>query len=330
MNHLRKSKLKIRTKNKAYTYKDSPLFNLKSKKRLFDLISTNKQEISQVISRGDENYYEFDHVKEGKKPRKVQAPLDVLATIQTRLASLICRIKTPDYLHSGKKKRSNLSNAKSHVGCSKMLTIDIKAFYESTNEKNVFQFFTKRMECSPDVGEILTKLCVYKKRIPTGSRISMPIAFWANEEMFHELFCVSKKHDVLMTVYVDDVAFSGDQANNRFLSTVKKIVQRYGLQVHPDKIKKYNENSTKIVTGVAILGNSLKVDFKQQKLLSANLKLWELCKEDPLASHLKLSEKIIGRLNAMGAVESKYSDRARSLRNKLKESKKLNETPIVT
>ncbi|SPZ22540.1 Uncharacterised protein [Providencia rettgeri] len=35
----------------------------------------------------------------------------------------------------------------------------------------------------------------------------MPLAYWANVRMFNELENICQKHDVIMTVYVDDLTF---------------------------------------------------------------------------------------------------------------------------
>ncbi len=50
----------------------------------------------------------------------------------------------------------------------------------------------------------------------------MPLAYWANIDMFNNLYAISCVNDIEMTVYVDDVIFSGKKVNQQFLSRVKK------------------------------------------------------------------------------------------------------------
>jgi len=93
----------------------------------------------------------------------------------------------------------------------------------------------------------------------------MPLAFWANYNMLEELNCLSKKHNLDFSVYVDDLTFSGDQINNLFLSTVKKIVTRYSHECHPNKTKIYGKNDYKLVTGVAIKNGELIIANSKMK-----------------------------------------------------------------
>jgi hypothetical protein len=72
------------------------------------------------------------------------------------------------------------------------------------------------MKCSPDVAEILAQICTCNGHIPTGSRISMPLAFWANHKMFDELKNIADTFEVTMTVYVDDITFTGSSVNKFF------------------------------------------------------------------------------------------------------------------
>ena len=212
-----KSKLKIQTNNKSYSLSDSPLYKLKSKKRLEKILQNSLQELVN-LSVEDGNYTVFDDAQKPGKPRKIQKPNSKLDVVHTRIASLLSRVVTPDYLHSGKKKHSNVTNAQAHVGSSSLLTTDVKSFFPSTSRKMVFSFFYSVMQCSADVADILAGVSTYYNQVPTGSRISMPLAFWANIRMFNELHALSKKHSVQMTVYVDDVTFSGDQVNKLFRS----------------------------------------------------------------------------------------------------------------
>ncbi|REG81950.1 reverse transcriptase family protein [Marinomonas pollencensis] len=312
----KKSKLKIRTNGKIYRLQDSPFYKLTSKKRFASLLNLEYDQLKQLLSNSDSKFEKFTQVKEGKKPRAIQKPITSFAPLHCRIASLLCRIGTPEYLHSGKKGRSNLSNAQSHSGKHKLLAVDIESFFESTSHEKVYSFFRGHLKCSSDIADALCKLCLCDSHIPTGSQLSMPLAYWANSNMFNELDMLATKHRVKMSVYVDDVVFSGEQLNKLFLSTVKKICARYGMTVHPDKIRLYNKEQPKVVTGVAIIGGELKVDHKQHKLLENDLKLWNACKEDPIASDLSLPRKISGRLSAMGSVEKEYLDRARSFRKK--------------
>ncbi|MGO2405305.1 MAG: reverse transcriptase family protein [Vibrio litoralis] len=310
----KKSKLKIQSKGKAYCLTDSPLYKLSTKKRLSKILNQSTLELTALCCDAG-NYSEFEDVGKNGKPRKIQKPLVKLDVIHTRIASLLSRIKVPDYLHSGKKKHSNVTNARAHKGTSKVLATDIKSFFPSTTKKMVFSFFYSVMKCSPDVANILANLCTYHSHIPTGSRISMPLAFWANIRMFNELENLSIKHDVSMTVYVDDLTFSGDNTNKLFRSCVNRIISKHGHTMHPTKTKLYKAEQPKLITGVVVKGNELKVRNEQHYLLSSEMDLWKAIKNEANASQTPLMSKLVGRLYSMGVIDERFKAKAISVKS---------------
>src|SRR5690554_1749918 len=123
----RRPRPRIITKKKSYPLQDSVFYKLSSKKRLASLLFSTPQELKSLT--GKENYRCFTQMK-GGKPRPIQEPLPKLDKIHSRVASLLCRIETIEGLHSGKKGRSNISNARTHLGLGKkIITADIKSFF---------------------------------------------------------------------------------------------------------------------------------------------------------------------------------------------------------
>ncbi|WNJ97623.1 reverse transcriptase family protein [Vibrio ruber] len=310
----RKSKLKIDTKNKSYSIIDSPFYKLLSKKKLAALLKCEFSELKKL--RDDEgNYSEFEDIGKSGKPRKIQKPSRNLDIVHTRIASLLSRISTPTYLHSGKKEHSNVTNAKAHLGTSALMTTDIRSFFPSTSHRMIFSFFYGVMKCSSDVAELLADLCTCHKHLPTGSRISMPLAYWANCRMFEELNSLSSKHCATMTVYVDDLTFSGSKVNKRFTSTVNKIISKHGHTMHPAKTKLYSSHEPKLVTGVVVDKGVLRVRNEQHLKLCEDISLWSLIKDEKYALGSSITSKLIGRLNAMGTIETRFKSKAKSVRN---------------
>ncbi|EOX4083476.1 reverse transcriptase family protein [Vibrio alginolyticus] len=309
----RKSKLKLETKNKSYPLQDSPFHKLTSKKVLRKLLDVEADKLKKL--RQDKgNYSEFDDIGESGKARKIQKPARDLDIVHTRIASLLCRISTPQYLHSGKKQHSNITNARQHQNRHPLLATDVKSFFPSTTWDMVFSFFYSVMKCSSDVSEILADLCTCHKHIPTGSRISMPLAFWANIRMFSELEALSAKHNVTMTVYVDDLTFSGMQVNKLFRSSAKKIITKHGHVMHPTKTKLYKSNQAKLVTGVVVEGESIKVRNEQHRKMHEELGVWCEIKDMPYAMSSSITSKLLGRLHAMGTIDDKFKQKAKTVK----------------
>lgn len=308
---IKRKKLKIIRKGKSYSLKDSPLYKITSKKKLFSIISKTPLTIDN-LKMAINDYSIFLDEKNPLKPRTIEKPNKNLDIYQSRIASLLCRIQSPEFLHSGIKKKSHVSNAKAHLSHEHTFTTDIKSFFPSTPIKKVFSFFYSTMKCSPDVAEILAQLCTCNGHIPTGSRISMPLAFWANHKMFDELKHIADKFEVTMTVYVDDITFTGNCVNKNFVGTVKKIITRHGHIMHPTKSILYPKNSIKVITGVVIKDGKALAKNEQHKNLYQDIELLKGF-SGKLSPPEELVNRTLGRINSLSIIERKYKDKARSL-----------------
>ncbi len=306
----KKHKLKINVKDKSYPLKDSCLFRLQSKKKLSKLLHISLPSLKLLTN--DKNYNCFTDTT-GPKPRDIEHPYFELEKVHTRIASLICRIKQPDYMHSGVKGRSYITNAAQHIGNHNLLTSDIQKFFPSTTQKMVFNFFYKRMKCAPDISDLLANLCTCKGHIPTGSRISMPLAYWANESMFNQLHKNSLAKDVTFTVFVDDIVFSGNRIDNTFVHNIKKVISNHGHTAHPRKTKLYMADKTKIVTGVAVDTNGLLVANKHRKKIFQDISQWKVTEEAGF-QFINLNQRVLGRMNAQSLIDYRFKDKARTLK----------------
>lgn len=304
----KRRKPKIITKKKSYPLQDSVFYKLSSKKRLANLLSSTPQELKSLT--GMDNYHCFTQTKNGK-PRLIQEPLPRLDKIHSRVASLLCRIETIDGLHSGKKGRSNISNARAHLGLGKkVITADIKSFFPATTRLSVFDFFYNTMQCASDIADLLSKVLTYGEHVPTGSRISMPLAYFANKKMFDEIESAAKECGATMTIYVDDLTFSGYRLQKSFINRLEAIAKKYGHKIHPSKTRFYSANEVKLITGAAIKGNEITPRNKHLKQLRGELSEWLVYPD----KDKKLTNRILGRMTFIGSIDPRYKDKARTFR----------------
>lgn len=306
-----KRRPKIKLKNKSYELKDSALYNLRTKRKLIALLGCSQRKLKALST--DSNYHVFDLVKEGKKPREIQAPNFELDMVQTRIASLLIRVATPEYLHSGVKGRSNISNAKAHIGNHPVLTMDIQSFYPSITKKSIYTFFYKTMNAAPDVAGILAEVCSYDNHIPTGSRISMPLSFWTNYKIYSDLDSLCESEDIKMSVFVDDLSFSGANVDKLFQLRVKSIIEAGGLIVHPTKTKLYHQDKPKLITGAVVGKDGIKVRSKHHKAIYTLFSELGKCKDEKEFNIMQ--KKLLGRLSAAGQIEPKFKNRATQFRH---------------
>lgn len=306
----KKSKFRIITKNKCYPLQDSVFYKLSSKRRLAKILFSSMEEIKSLC--GDNNYRCFID-RSGPKPRDIQAPLSDLDRLHSRVASQLCRIETFDGLHSGRKGRSNISNAKAHLGADRrMITVDLKSFFPSTARSSVFDFFRQALKCEPDIADFLSRLLTFNDYVPTGSRVSMPLAYFANKRMFDEMGALAEGVGATMTIYVDDITFSGSKLQKNFIAKIARVAEKFGHKLHPTKTRFFGVSDVKLVTGTAIVGNKLVPRNKHLAELHQHMQIWHNATNKN--QEKIIAQKVLGRINFMGGIDARYKDKARSFR----------------
>ncbi|MCP5324875.1 MAG: RNA-directed DNA polymerase [Oceanospirillaceae bacterium] len=307
-------KPKITSKNKSYDLTDCCLYKVGSLKKLAQLLCTDLTTLNAL--RGDGLYNIF--LDNG---RTIEQPILIRDLIHTRIASLLIRVTPSDSLHSGIKKRSHITNAQIHLGHHPLLTSDIRSFFQSTTKESIFRFFQSKLKCSKDVSDLLSDICTCQGHVPTGSRISMVIAYWANKPMFDEWESLAAAKNLNFSIFVDDITFSGHGLNRSFVSLIKKIAIRHGHVLHPNKTKLYRSDSIKNVTGTSIDGEKLTISQKNRHKLYSDMVLWHA--SDKSIPHETLENKILGKLTAQSQIDPRYKDKARSFRNQIKKRGKI-------
>jgi RNA-directed DNA polymerase len=237
-----------------YSLEQSPLYRLNNKRRLAELLGCTVSDLKKAARSKQyqcfdtHDKYESRHKDLQHKPRRVEAPRGELEVIQRRLAELLSRIATPDYLQSAKKNCSYRTNAELHVFGRAVARIDIRKFYPSIKAGRVGAFFTDTLKCGPDVAYWLTELTCLDDRLPTGSSLSPYVSYWACKPMFDELHQLAVSRGLQMTVYVDDVVVSGSRGVGSFVSDGKAIVAAHGFFAH--KLAVFRPGEEFVVTGV--------------------------------------------------------------------------------
>lgn len=283
---------------KRYPLQQSLLFKLKSRKKLADLFGMAYKAL-MGLSEDNSNFRIFT-IEKNEKYREVQVPKPILEQVHKRLFKLLQRIETPKYLHSGIKKKSHITNAKTHEKGSALVKLDIKKYYPSTKREAVYQFFRGYLCCSPDVSKVLTDLSCVNGHISTGSPLSQILAFFASLPMFEKIDKLSSSNQITFTVYVDDLTFSAETVPGEFIWQVKKLIHGHGYEYHkefsspPDK--------TKLVTGVAIDGGCLKVQNKHHQAIHS---LYVQHLEGMLRREDRA--RLVGMLSSASQVSARYN-----------------------
>ncbi len=90
------------------------------------------------------------------------------------------------------------------------------------------------------------------------------LAFWANKPMFDELNKLAASRKIKMTIYVDDISFTGVAVNDSFKNKVTEIVNRYNHSINPDKVRFFSEK-LRFINGIAVSKDGLRPSNKLSK-----------------------------------------------------------------
>jgi hypothetical protein len=272
--------------------------------------------MQSLADKGDDNYLEFTVKKGTPKERLVQLPKPILEQVHVRTFKLLQRIHAPDYLHSGTRGRSYLTNALQHVNGDPLIKLDIKKFYPSTQAQRLYHTFVSLFEIAPDAAGLLTKLLTFNNHVPTGSCASQVVAFFSNYYMFEEIVSLCRSRGLVMTVYVDDITVSGPSANEGMVRKIGKIVNRHGLDYH--KVRVFAAHEPKIVTGVVVTGQGLRVQNCKRKAVHEQLIEVRQNSDDPEV--YKMCVGLLGRVTESAQIEGGFAEllaEVRSIRHKL-------------
>ena len=125
-------------------YSNSIIYNVKRKKDiLFILFGDENFDYKEVIK------YKVKIVDEKRLVEHAcyKSPLKL---VQSKIHSFLSKLELPDYLFS-KKGKSSVDNSKYHINNNAVAKIDISGFYPNSHRNFIYNFFLKKMNCSPDV-----------------------------------------------------------------------------------------------------------------------------------------------------------------------------------
>lgn len=295
---------------KPYALNQCALFKVGSKKRLAKVLDVEQRALVR-LSTDVGNFRVFELAEDiceftgkRKKARWVQDPIPELKAVHRRIASLLGRIQVPEYCHGATRGRSYRTNASAHLNAKTLANFDLEKFFPSTTAKQIFGFFIHDLRCAPDVAGLLTDLCTYNRVLPTGSPVSPVLAFWANRNLFETLSARSAALNLTISVYVDDVTFSGEGIPRSLSKQVGGIVKKHRHKLSAGKTKLFGAGQAKHVTGVVIDGGKMRVPHSRfQKARAIGLALAAATDDE---HREKLAARLSGLLGEAAYLDPRY------------------------
>lgn len=202
------------------------------------------------------------------------------------------------------KKNGLKENAEIHKKNIFLLEMDIKNFFGTITEQQVYRLFCN-IGYNSKVAGILANLCTYNNCLPQGAVTSPYIANLVCYHMDVRLNGYCSRKDIVYTRYADDLSFS---SNNRMLLNkiekfVKYIVENEGFVINEKKTRYLSNDVKKTITGITINDDSIHVDRKFKKNLRAQI--YHSIK----FTDYKNNSQILGKIAYINSIEEGYKDK---------------------
>lgn len=282
--------------SKCYLLEQSPLFRMRNRRKLATLLKLDEKYFS---NEREYTYHSFSRPKpNGDGVRNFTVPSDELKIIQKQICKLLSRIETPEWVMSGKKSCSYITNAKAHLKYPFVKTMDISKFYDSAQRSKIYNMFLDLFQMEHDIAWLMTELVTYNGGLPTGSPSSQLIVYWAYSDMFNEIQLLSTRCNCTFSLYVDDMTFSSDESiSGKLREDVSALLRKNNLNAKVKKDHYYQMKDFKMITGVGIYKGNMVVPNSRRK---AAISLYSECRKH---GKIKDIEKLNGILCSMRQIE---------------------------
>jgi hypothetical protein len=200
----------------------------------------------------------FQKTPSSKKVRMIDNPSSELKRIQRAINTKLLRpLEFPLFVCGGVKGRSVADNIRLHLGARVLVTLDIKNFFPKVSSRQIYTVWNDELNCSPRISALLTQLTTFERRLPQGAPTSTLLANLVLLKAGQEIWNKCHQENVVYSSWVDDLAFSGDNAR-AVIQTAVEALRAAGFAVSHNKLKICGPGERKMLTG-RMLGRFISV-----------------------------------------------------------------------
>lgn len=250
-------------KNIVAAQKDLPdgKLNLYSMARVEALLATSRTQLRFVAGRSGTFYHPFEKQERDrpfqkkfksskKRPRIIDNPDKELKVLQTKInEQLLKSVAFPHYLCGGIPGKSVLDNVLMHLGARVLVTVDIKSFFRRITNRQVYQVWRNVLNCSPKLAALLTQLTTFERHLPQGAPTSSLLANLVLSSIDRPIREECARRGVSYSTWVDDLAFSGEEARAVIFGVVSSLRQG-GFSISHKKLHVMGPGTRKVLNGV--------------------------------------------------------------------------------
>ena len=281
------------------------------------LFGKEKEYLASVINSNISHYRKFKIPKRNGGKRTITTPYPELLECQNWIyVNILTKVKIHSSAHGFTFNKSIISNSKVHLGQNHFLKIDLEDFFSSIEINKVITVF-KHLGYTHKVSFYLASICCYGDILPQGSPTSPMLSNIVAKNLDTRLMKFSKRFNLRYTRYADDLAFSGDSIPVKNIDYITNIINSCGFTVNENKTLLQQEKHKRIITGISIADDDVKVPRKYKRKLRLEI---HCIRKHGLLGHMRKHKiknpdyllSIIGKIHFWISVEPdcKYARKA--------------------
>ena len=232
---------------------------------LSHLLGMEIELLERIVTMNDRFYRNFTIPKKSGGIRQIDSPYPKLQYIQKWINSNILKsLETSKNNYAYVEGRSHIDHAKKHLGAKEIYKVDIKDFFHNIHLSKVKKIFLS-IGYSQTVSYQLSRLCTLYGYLPQGSPTSpilSNIIMYEIDQFFEKL---SDQYNCVYTRYADDLCFSGDNIKTKLIESIKEVLSLNNFELNEKKTKKISGNTRKLITGLVVNKDCLRVPKKLRR-----------------------------------------------------------------
>jgi RNA-directed DNA polymerase len=227
-----------------------------------------------------------------RKTRWVWSPCEELKEVQGHIERLIASRFVPHPIaHAYAKRRSNVTNARQHVGKEWVLHLDLVNFFGSITHEMVFNALRGLLlDFSHEEIGVISRLCCHPGCLPQGSPASPILSNLVCFGMDEQLWALAQRLGLTVTRYSDDIYFSSTSAilpeeialvrgrgasqNVALGLPLRRIFGLQGFEVNFTKVRFQDRSERQWVTG-CVVNDRVNVPREFYHAVRSRLHSWE-------------------------------------------------------
>jgi RNA-directed DNA polymerase len=214
-------------------------------------------------------YRRYNVPKKSGGSRTILAPRTYLKAVQKYiLRQILEKQLIAPFVTGFVRGRGIVQNAKIHVGARYMLNVDVKDFFPSVRQNQVFGIFRK-FGFPNEMSRVLSMICTYEGSLPQGAPTSPYLANLVFLGLDNKILDICTRHNLKYSRYADDLTFSGaEPIDPSVVTRIDSILQPQGFRLNAKKLRFRRPGQAMYVTGL-VTNQKVQAGRRTRRLLRA-------------------------------------------------------------